>query len=182
MAHKKPVGWRKESVRHGLAAKGVKTVGKRPKSRAPKVKGRTEMEGTVLVRDEEGMEFLAIPSGTRMPFGMEKATDWKRVNKKIVIRDSKGMRELRQGISRFMHMDNMSTGAAFDKPVFVRGSVADQLARALHKYETQIGPSKNTYYEAFHIGSGSYFAYMHPDGSFSIRKQTKAGNPPGRGS
>ncbi len=184
MARKKPVGWRGDSKRHSLAAQGIKTVGKRPKSRAPKVKGRTEMVGTILVRKEKGSEFTAVPSGTRMPFGMEEATDWKRVNKKVVIRDSKGMRELRQGISRWMHMDNMSTGAAFDKPVFVRGSVVDQLALAIHQYKKKL-PSdirKTTYFEAFHIGSGTYYAYMHDDGSFVIRKQTKGGDPPGRGS
>ncbi len=178
----KPVGWQKESARHALAAKGVKT--KKEKRRAQRVKGRNEMVGTVLVRHENDLEFLAVPSGTRWPFGMEEATDWKRVNKTIVIRDSKGMRELRQGISRFMHMDNMSTGAAFDKPVFIRGSVVDQLALAIYEYKAKIPKAqwKTKYFEAFHIGDHSYFAYLHDDGSFSIRKQTKAGNPPGRGS
>jgi hypothetical protein len=81
-------------------------------------------------------------------------------------------------------MDGMSLEAAFTKPVFVRGSVADQLALAIHNYKKPIkgAARKTTYFEVFHVGSGSYYAYMHDDGSFVILKQTKAGNPPGRGS
>ncbi len=172
-------GWHRESARHGLAARGIKTG--RKQARKPSTKRRKTVSVTGKIARLNDRVWHA-PSSTLYRRGLKKGDKLDVYLKRVKIRDTPPARELAEGIKQWHRKPDISMEEAFQQPTFVAGSVADQLATATERF-AKLEPSKTTYFEHFSgVGGRTFYAYLHADGSFVIRKETKAGNPPGRGS